>query len=79
MIRKLFKRKNDDLTPIGRYCDYEWCRKVIRSCITPQQLLNARRLVHLFYVKHEDVDLYKRLDKETDYRLEEIIKLLKHK
>lgn len=51
----------------NKYAEFEWIRRIIRSCETFRQLRSPiTRLIILFYRKHKDMGLRSLLDRERE-------------
>jgi len=60
-----------------KYSDFEWIRRVIRSCKTiPQATHPIGRLIYLFQVKYMDADLIELLYEE---KTEQILNIFKNR
>lgn len=59
---KLFRKKDREITPLPKYRDYEWVKKVICSCENWAQLNNAHQLSVLWKEMYGDRAMFKLLD-----------------
>ena len=77
-IRNILKRceKSQVIDITKLYQEYEWVRKVLNSCTTQPQLLNAHNLMDIWYEKEirnvysldiSDIDIW-----DAEYRIDKL-------